>query len=78
MDKNKLENPYTFYPSDASNMTVQDYQRRFKEVLPPETVYAAEYLESRGLLLGDDFGTTNAIRKATDMILDELEVDYGI
>lgn len=77
--ENKYQNRHTKPYFGASNrLNMQTYQSVFREILPPEVVYAGEYLESRGLLLGDDFGTTNAIRKATDMILDELEVDYGV
>lgn len=55
-------------------MTIQGYQDVF-QALTLETVYAGEYLESNGLRFGVDFGTSDAIRKATDLILERIYED---
>jgi hypothetical protein len=59
-------------------MTVHDYQKLFRTKIDPMTVYACDYLELKGLRFGVEFGFVDAVRKATDMVMDELEVDYGV
>lgn len=59
-------------------MDVSDYQKLFRAKLKPEVVYACEVLQDKGLRFGVEFGFVDAIRKATDMVIDELEVDYGV
>lgn len=54
-------------------MTITDYQKMFKGTLKPETVFAGEILESRHLRFGSDYGITNAIQKATDIVIESLE-----
>lgn len=54
-------------------MNVSDYQKMFRQTLRPEVVYAGEYLEHHGLRFGVEFGTTNCVKKATDMVLVDLE-----
>lgn len=59
-------------------MKIEDYDKQFYP-LKPEVMWAGGYLEDRGLRFGDDFGPSDAIRKATDLILmvfDEEE-HYG-
>lgn len=54
-------------------MNISDYSKYFRDRLKPEVVYAGEYLESKGLRFAVDFGSTNAIAKAADMMVDEFE-----
>lgn len=53
-------------------MNITEYAIYFKDRLKPEVVFAGEYLETRGLRFGIDFGSTNALQKATDMMLEEM------
>jgi hypothetical protein len=54
-------------------VTVTDFARLFRTRWEPEREFAALYLESRGLILGTDFGYSNCIPMATCEILKELE-----
>ena len=45
----------------------------FKHTLQPEVVYAGFMLEDRGLRFGVDFGPTNAVQKATEIVIESLE-----
>lgn len=45
----------------------------FKQTLKPEVVFAGEILEAKGLRLGIEFGTSNAIQKATELVIESLE-----
>lgn len=45
----------------------------FKATLKPDVVYAGHMLEDRGLRFGVDFGTSNAIQKATAVVIESLE-----
>jgi hypothetical protein len=69
-------------PRKVSNiMTIESYQNVF-QTLQPEVVWAGQYLESRGYRFSIDFGTSDAVRKATDIIVWGLGYDerygYGI
>jgi len=58
-------------------MSITDYSRMFKGWLTPQTVFAGEFLEARGYRFGQDYGITNAISKATDIMLGLEEEDQG-
>ena len=59
-------------------MTIDDYGSRFPAYCQsPVRVYACRYLEARGLRFSVDFGFSNAVRKATDMFLEELKTEEG-
>ncbi len=45
----------------------------FRKTLKPEVEYAGRMLEDRGLRFGVDFGTSNAIQKATEIVIESLE-----
>lgn len=51
----------------------------FKGWLTPQTLFAGQFLESRGYRFGQDYGITNAISKATDIMLglEEEDQSYG-
>lgn len=55
-----------------TTMTIINYQNVFHS-LKPEQVFAGQYLESNGLRFGVDFGTSDAIRKATALVIEGLE-----
>jgi hypothetical protein len=49
----------------------------FNCMLSDTTVFAGEFLEARGYRFGQDYGITNAISKATDIMLGLEEEDQG-
>lgn len=54
-------------------MKIEDYQKQFDCPLSPEVMWAGRYLEDRDLRFGVEFGTSDAIQKATGLILMVLE-----
>lgn len=50
-------------------MNIESYQRLFPTKLRPEVEFAGKFLESKGLRLGFEFGPSNAVDKAADLIL---------
>jgi len=59
--------------------SILQYQKMFKGMLSAQTVFAGEFLEARGYRFGQDYGITNAISKATDIMLglEEEDQSYG-
>lgn len=51
----------------------------FNCTLSPEVLWAGKYLEDRDLRFGVEYGTSSAIKKATDLILMVIEENesYG-
>jgi len=54
-------------------MTIEEYQKRFNCPLSPEVIWAGKYLEDRDLRFGIEFGTSDAVKKATGLILMVIE-----
>lgn len=54
-------------------MTIEEYQATFNCPLSPEVMWAGKYLEDRGLEFGIQFGTSDAVKKAQDLILMVIE-----
>lgn len=50
-------------------MNIESYQRLFPTKLRPEVEFAGKFLESKGLRLGFEFGPSNAVDKAADLML---------
>lgn len=61
-------------------MTIDSYERIFSKILAPEVAFAGRFLESRGWVLGTDFGITDAISKAALVVMSEVQqdFDYGV
>ena len=55
------------------SISVTEFARLFRPRWEPEREFAAKYLESRGLVLGTDFGYSSCLPIATCEILKELE-----
>jgi hypothetical protein len=55
------------------SISIIEYQKMFRSTLKAEVVFAGQMLEARGMRLGVEFGTSNAIQKATEVILESLE-----
>jgi hypothetical protein len=55
------------------SISITEYGKMFKIPLNPEIVYAGELLEVRGLRFGADYGTSNAVQKATEIVIESLE-----
>jgi hypothetical protein len=59
-------------------MTFDDYYAMFPRTrCDHEVTYACKFLESRGLRFGVDFGLTNAVRKAADIVINEIRYEEG-
>ena len=61
-------------------MTFDGFVRLFPRLrCSKEVHYACEFLENRHLRFGVDFGISNAVRKATEICLEEIEEEeaYG-
>jgi predicted site-specific integrase-resolvase len=54
-------------------MSIAEYQKMFRKTLKPEVEYAGRMLEDRGLRFGADYGTSNAVQKATEIVIESLE-----
>jgi len=62
-------------------MTFDSYQKMFPRTkCVPEVRYACKFLEARGQRFGVDFGITNAVRKAAEIVVKdfEFEEEWGI
>lgn len=61
-------------------MTIDSYERMFSRPLAPEVAFAGRFLESRGMVFGEDFGVTDAISRAALVIMSEIQqdFDYGV
>ena len=55
------------------SISITEFTRLFRQRWEPEREFAALYLESRGFVLGTDFGYSSCIPMATCEILKELE-----
>ena len=57
-------------------MLIRDYGNwHTRHGLDPIVLFAGELLESRGLMFLVDFGTGNAVDKATKLLTDEIDED---
>ena len=55
-------------------MTIREYHYRYSRYgLPPEVLYAGEFLEARGYEFLKDFGWQNAVQKAADILVREMD-----
>lgn len=58
-------------------MTIQEYKCLFALRFEPEVEFAMQFLEDRGGRMSVDFGYSNSLRKATDILLMEIELAEG-
>jgi len=60
------------------SLSIKDYGKYFQvRPLKPEVVYAGEFLEARGYRFGVEYGTSSAVAKATEIVLEDLELAEG-